>query len=102
MRFAPNFSEQNHAFPGSQITGRATLHDYERLALLAAPQRTAGGVRVYPPDTMKKIRFVKRAQLVGLTLHEIAALVKYQNHGGVRLSVAKIRAETVTVDSPRL
>ena len=32
----------------------------------------------------EKIRFVKQAQLVGLTLHEIAPLVKCQNHGGVR------------------
>ena len=63
---------------------RDALRYYERLGLLPVPKRTAGGFRVYPPETIESIRFVKQAQLVGLTLHEIAALVKYRNHGGAK------------------
>jgi len=60
------------------------LRYYERLRLLPTPQRTSGGFRVYPGDTLERLRFVKQAQMVGLTLHEIAALVSYQDQGGLR------------------
>lgn len=60
------------------------LRYYERLGLLAPPQRTSGGFRVYPAETLARLRFIKQAQMVGLTLNEIAALVTYQDQGGVR------------------
>jgi DNA-binding transcriptional MerR regulator len=63
---------------------RDALRYYERLGLLPAPRRTSGGFRVYPPETIERVRFVKQAQLVGLTLQEIAALVRYQRQGGVK------------------
>lgn len=61
-----------------------TLRYYERLGLLAATRRTNGGFRVYPADTLDRLRFIKQAQRVGLTLNEIAALVGYQDQGGLR------------------
>ena len=61
-----------------------TLRYYERVGLLASPRRTSGGFRVYPAETLDRLRFVKQAQTVGLTLHEIAALVSYQDQGGLR------------------
>ena len=61
-----------------------TLRYYERLGLLASPRRTSGGFRVYPAETLDRLRFVKQAQMVGLTLHEVAALVSYQDQGGLR------------------
>lgn len=68
------------------LTGltRDALRYYERLGLLPVPRRTSGGFRVYPADTIERVRFVKQAQMVGLTLHEIAALVRYQREGGVK------------------
>lgn len=63
---------------------RDALRYYERLGLLPPPQRTSGGFRVYPPETIERVRFVKQAQMVGLTLQEIAALVRYQRQGGVK------------------
>ena len=53
------------------------LRYYERLGLLARPQRTSGGFRVYQVETLERLRFIKQAQMVGLTLNEIAALVTY-------------------------
>jgi DNA-binding transcriptional MerR regulator len=61
-----------------------TLRYYERLGLLQAPQRTPGGFRVYAADTLDRLRFVKQAQMVGLTLHEIRDLVSYQDQGGLK------------------
>ena len=60
-----------------------TLRYYERLGLLAPAKRTSGGFRVYPAETVDRLRFVKQAQMVGLTLHEIAALVTYRDAGGL-------------------
>lgn len=61
-----------------------TLRYYERLGLLAPPRRTSGGFRVYPAETLDRLRFVKQAQTVGLTLHEIAALAGFQDQGGLK------------------
>ena len=55
-----------------------TLRYYERLGLLPPPQRTSGGFRVYTAHTLDRLRFIKQAQTLGLTLHEIGALVSFQ------------------------
>lgn len=52
-----------------------TLRYYERRGLLAAPDRTLGGHRVYPPDSVTTVRVIKAAQRLGFTLDEIAELV---------------------------
>src|SRR2546422_6843370 len=63
---------------------RDALRFYERRRLLPAPQRTAGGFRVYPAETVDRLRFIKQAQMVGLTLQEIGALVSHRNETGLR------------------
>ncbi|MBB5789001.1 MerR family DNA-binding protein [Jiangella mangrovi] len=52
-----------------------TLRYYERRGLLAAPDRTLGGHRVYPPDAVTTVRVIKAAQRLGFTLDEISELV---------------------------
>jgi DNA-binding transcriptional MerR regulator len=52
-----------------------TLRYYERRGLLAQPDRTLGGHRVYPPDSVTTVRIIKAAQRLGFTLDEIAELV---------------------------
>lgn len=52
-----------------------TLRYYERRGLLAPPDRTLGGHRVYPPDSVTTVRVIKAAQRLGFTLDEIAELV---------------------------
>ena len=63
---------------------RDTLRYYERVGLLGAPRRTGGGFRVYPPQTLDRLRFIKQAQTLGLSLPEIRDLVAYQNQGGLK------------------
>jgi DNA-binding transcriptional MerR regulator len=81
--------EANETYQIGELAARSgltpdTLRYYERLGLLAAPHRTSGGFRVYSAETVDRLRFIKQAQNVGLTLHEIAALVSYQEQGGIR------------------
>jgi hypothetical protein len=41
--------------------GVQTLH-YERLGLLPKPKRSAANYRLYSPETIRRVRFVKKAQ----------------------------------------
>jgi MerR family mercuric resistance operon transcriptional regulator len=52
-----------------------TLRYYERRGLLPAPDRTLGGHRVYPPDTVAVLRMIKAAQRLGFSLDEVAELL---------------------------
>ena len=60
------------------------LRYYERLGLLPSPRRTAGGFRVYTAGVLERLRFIKQAQTLGLTLEEIRRMVSHQDQGGVR------------------
>ena len=53
-----------------------TLRYYERRGLLAAPDRSPGGHRLYPPETVTVLRVIKAAQRLGFTLDEIADLLE--------------------------
>jgi MerR family mercuric resistance operon transcriptional regulator len=52
-----------------------TVRFYERRGLIAEPERTAAGYRRYPPDVVRRIRFIKRAQDLGFSLSEITELL---------------------------
>ncbi len=53
-----------------------TVRYYQRVGLLEEPPRPAGGYRTYPPDTVERIRFIKRAQKLGFRLQEIRELLE--------------------------
>jgi DNA-binding transcriptional MerR regulator len=57
-----------------------TLRYYERRGLLAAPQRSSGGHRLYPSDTVILLRVIKIAQRLGFTLNEVADLLAAGRH----------------------
>jgi MerR family transcriptional regulator, copper efflux regulator len=48
---------------------------YERRGLVPPPPRSKSGYRVYPPETAKRLRFIKRAQELGFSLKEIKELL---------------------------
>lgn len=52
------------------------LRYYERLGLLPRPPRTTGGLRRYGGDVVDRVRFIKQAQTLGLTLREILQLTR--------------------------
>ena len=61
----------------SQVS-RDTLRFYERKRLLPAPRRTASGYRLYTLDDAIRVRFIRRAQAMGLTLEDIQELLRAQ------------------------
>lgn len=52
-----------------------TIRYYERAGLLEAPYRLASGYRIFPADSIARIRFIKRAQKLGFSLEEIKELL---------------------------
>jgi DNA-binding transcriptional MerR regulator len=68
-----------------------TLRFYEREGLLPTPVRSASGARRYGHDVVGRVRFIKQAQAVGLTLRDIHVLVKSRRNTS-RSGCQKIRA----------
>jgi Hg(II)-responsive transcriptional regulator len=52
-----------------------TLRYYERRGLLPEPERRESGYRVYGPDAVRTVRFIKRAQELGFGLRDAQALL---------------------------
>jgi len=58
-----------------------TLRYYEALGLLPRPSRTQSGYRIYDSRTGFRIRFIKKAKGLGLTLKEIQAILEIYDTG---------------------
>ena len=52
-----------------------TVRYYERLRLLPRAARTEGGFRLFSPEAVERIRFIKHAQALGFSLSEIEQLL---------------------------
>src|SRR5215210_2740565 len=52
-----------------------TVRYYERRQLLPRASRSNGGFRLFPPDTVERVQFIKHGQEMGLSLEEIAQLL---------------------------
>lgn len=57
-----------------------TLRYYERRGLIAEPNRSLGGHRLYPVTTVTTLRVIKAAQRLGFTLNEVAELLDAGRH----------------------
>lgn len=78
-----------------------TLRYYEKIKLLNKVHRNSSGIRDYQPEDLKRIVFIKQAQLVGFSLDEIAQLLKFRDNPAkakplVRELVAQKLAELET------
>lgn len=52
-----------------------TIRYYERLNLLGPTSRLPSGYRLYDSNSQRRLRFIKNAQALGFTLHEIEELL---------------------------
>jgi DNA-binding transcriptional MerR regulator len=57
-----------------------TLRYYERRGLLAEPDRTLGGHRIYEEQIVTVLKVIKAAQRLGFTLDEVADLLETARH----------------------
>jgi MerR family copper efflux transcriptional regulator len=71
-----------------------TIRFYEQSGLLLTPPRTEGGYRVYDQDAVTRLRFVRSAQALGLSLAEIAEVLRIRDHQGPPCSYVAELIET--------
>jgi DNA-binding transcriptional MerR regulator len=57
------------------------LRYYERVGLIDEPDRTPSGYRSYDESVLDRLRFIRAAQAVGLTLGEIRGVIAFREQG---------------------
>ena len=58
-----------------------TVRFYESIGLLPPPPRTASGYRSYDDSDAERLRFIKTAQRLGLSLDEIREIIAFRDRG---------------------
>ncbi|MBA2469342.1 MAG: MerR family transcriptional regulator [Chloroflexia bacterium] len=82
-----------------------TVRYYERLGLMAAPSRAANGYRRYREADLGRLRFIRRAKRLGLSLEEIRGLLGIAQTGEcqpLRRQVADLLARKIEECEARL
>ena len=73
--------------------GVETIRFYERRGLIKQPPKPVGsGFRVYPEETLQRIRFIREAQEIGFSLREIDELLALRANPAADSSDVRDRA----------
>lgn len=80
--------------------GVETVRYYQRRGLLAVPP-SAGAVRRYDADDVRRLRFIRRAQAAGFTLEEIGELLALDRTGD-RARVRELATERLAALDDRI
>lgn len=67
-----------------------TVRYYQRIGIIDEPPKPFNGYRIYPAETVDRIRFIKRAKQLGFSLNEIAELLEL---GDGHCDDIRVRAE---------
>ena len=80
-----------------------TLRYYERIGLLGRIARNGGGQRRYGAQDVARLQFVRRAQTMDFSLHEIGQLLALRNQGGdVRADVRALTENKLSAIGQRI
>ena len=78
--------------------GIPTIRFYERAGLLPKPTRSASNYRIYPDETVTRIRFIRRAQQLGFTLKEVKELLGLRASSRTTCAEVRSRAHAKITD----
>ena len=70
-----------------------TIRYYEKIGVMPEPERTAGGYRIYGPEHVKRLHFVRRGRELGFSLDELRGLLLLVD--GHSYTCAEVHALTV-------
>lgn len=84
-------------------TTERTIRYYEELGLLDSVKRLEGGTRVYTEDDVRRLKFIRKLKMLGLSLqemHELEALYRARrsNRGVLPRLIELLDAHLATVD----
>jgi Cd(II)/Pb(II)-responsive transcriptional regulator len=60
-------------------TGVETIRFYEREELLPSPARSSGNYRVYAPEHLERLAFIRQCRSLDMTLDEIRVLLRFKD-----------------------
>ncbi|MFE4106498.1 heavy metal-responsive transcriptional regulator [Almyronema epifaneia] len=60
-----------------------TIRYYEELGLIQSARRTRGGFRLFWPEVLTRLAFIKQAQSLGLSLQEIGEILALHDQGQI-------------------
>lgn len=75
-----------------------TVRYYERERLLPSTRRSRGGFRLFGPDAVDRIRFIKQAQELGFALDEIRTMLRADGSAECRHVHDLLKARLAEVD----
>jgi MerR family mercuric resistance operon transcriptional regulator len=75
-----------------------TVRYYQRRGLVGLPPKRARGFRYYSPDAVNRVRFIKRAQTLGMSLKEVQHLLKLDRKGACAETRALAAAKLTLVE----
>lgn len=75
-----------------------TVRYYERRGLLPKAPRSASGYRLFPTDSARRLRFIRRAQELGFSLKEIRELLSLRVSRTTTSRDIRARAEAKIAD----
>ncbi len=70
-----------------------TIRYYERIGIMPRVPRNTGNQRVYEPDHLKRLVFVRRCRELGFTLDEVRGLLRFVDSGDYTCADVKALAE---------
>lgn len=80
-----------------------TIRYYEEIGLLLAPPRSSAGYRRYSETTIEELRFIRKAQALGFSLHEIDKILRLSRSGKTPCShVLSVAHEHLTAVDERI
>jgi MerR family mercuric resistance operon transcriptional regulator len=75
-----------------------TIRYYERQGLLAPTSRTEAAYRIFSAESVRRIRFIKRAQELGFSLKEIKDLLSLRIDAHTTQADIRTRTQTKIAD----
>ncbi|RUL77686.1 MerR family transcriptional regulator [Dyella choica] len=78
-----------------------TIRYYQRRGLVPEPAKPLGGIRRYDENHVRRLRFIKRAQVLGFNLDEIADLLALED-GRLCHEAEQLGANKLTIVRERI
>src|SRR3954452_10975278 len=72
-----------------------TVRFYERVGVLAPPERTESGYRDYEPGTVERIQLTRELQAIGFTLNDAVDALAAHDAGGATCESERWRLQAV-------
>lgn len=72
---------------------RDTIRYYEKEGLIVSIERKANNYRIFPKDTVNKIKFIQNLKLLGFTIKEIRKFILLFNDKEISCHIVKERLE---------